>query len=294
MKKSRKNTKLWISISLLILVIFIGIGVMLYPILAARYAELVRSEIQIQYEEVIQEADTSELDAIRESAIAYNERYFRGEIDPLDPAAYGYFEELVLPDTEVMAYVIIPKLGLTLPVYHGIGDDALSQGCGHMPQSSLPVGGINTHTVISAHTGMAESPMFSDLELIEIGDIFHIHVLGEYLTYEVESVSVVLPQEVNTVMIRQGKDLATLITCTPYGVNTHRLLVTGTRIATPAAEETEPTAAPDTEEDTGSVWLEQYWHSVKIGIFISGAVVILILLVLLFLFIQKRRARRDA
>jgi len=127
----------------------------------------------------------------------------------------------------------IPKINVSLPVYHGIGTDALNIGAGHMPQSSLPVGGANTHAVISAHTGMASSPMFTDLELLVPGDTFQITVLGETLTYMIQSeadIRTVLPQQIDYVQIKENEDLVTLVTCTPYGVNSHRLLVRGIRI----------------------------------------------------------------
>lgn len=292
MKHETKPIDAKIIILLLILISLIGVGTMLYPRIAAKYAESVRSEIQTQYEEVVSVVDTSELDAVRASAEAYNNRLFSGEISPLEPEENGYYTELQLPSTEVMCYIIIPKINVYLPVYHGIGTDALGKGAGHMPQSSLPVGGLNTHTVITAHSGMAQSPMFSDLEQLEIGDIFQIQVLGETLTYEVDTINVVLPQEVDAVQIQLDKDLASLVTCTPYGVNTHRLVVTGHRVENPI-EEIQPTVSAEQEEVTTSVWTDQYWQSIKIGAGIAiGSVILAVILYFALMYGPKKQRKQ--
>ena len=283
MNKKMKPLNTGIIILLLLLISLIGVGIMLYPRIAANYAETVRSEVQTHYEEVISVVDTSELDAVRASAEVYNHRLFSGEISPLEPEENAYYDELQLPDTDVMCYISIPGIDVYLPVYHGIGNDALGKGAGHMPQSSLPVGGLDTHSVITAHSGMAQSPMFSDLERMKIGDIFQIKILGETLTYEVENISVVLPQEVDAVQIQRDKDLSSLVTCTPYGVNSHRLVVTGHRIENPTEEQIQPTVSGNEEqEDISSVWADQYWKSIKIG---AGIAVGFILLAVVLYFI---------
>ena len=278
---------------LFVLLSVVSIVLMAYPAISAIYAESVRSEIHTQYEEIINQADTSELDAARESAIAYNERLFTGKISPLTPEENGYFKELILSDSEVMCYISIPKIDVYLPVYHGIGSAALSAGAGHMPQSSLPVGGENTHAVISAHTGMANSPMFSDLELLRPGDIFQVIVLGETLTYQVQSdadILIVLPQEIEAIQIRRDEDVLTLVTCTPYGVNTHRLLVTGHRIETPTQEapeqeETTPTAL---QEDAESVYRLEYQKSIVVGAVVGVGIVTLGLIALLVVRVLRK------
>ncbi len=227
----------------LVLVLFLvclaGVAIATYPIWSEAYLSTVRAEVHYEYQQMAEKTDKQELDRYWESARAYNQKLANGEVDFLDPGASGYYEALSLPGTEVMAYVSIPKLNIQLPIFHGVGNEALDKGCGHMAQSSLPVGGESTHCAISAHTGMASSPMFSDLGLMEPGDLFQIEVLGEVLTYQVQSqedIQVVLPADVTTIAIRPGEDICTLITCTPFGVNSHRLLVTGHRIETPAPE----------------------------------------------------------
>lgn len=271
-------------ITMVFLISLIGIAVMVYPIISSKYSDSVRSQIHTEYETDLKEIDTSEIDTLRESAISYNNRLFTGQISPLTPKKNGYYQELRMKTTKVMCYVSIPRIDVLLPVYHGIGNDALSNGAGHLPQSSLPIGGMDTHAVISAHTGMAKSPMFSDLELLKKGDIFQIQVLNDTLTYEVHDINVVLPNEIESVRIQRDQDLVTLVTCTPYGVNSHRLLVTGHRIENPPEQELREIEKDREKADT-SVWTNQYWRSVKIGI---GIAIGTIIVFLIFHFILSR------
>ena len=177
-----------------------------------------------------------------------------------------------------MGYIRIPKIHVELPIFHGVATDTLDAGCGHMPQSSLPIGGESTHAVLSAHTGMASAPMFSDLPQLTVGDRFTIKILGQDLTYEIQSeadIRTVLPVEVQAVQIKSGQDLCTLVTCVPFGVNTHRLLVTGHRIT--AAEKpvsSESMEMPE-EENSPSLWKAEYMKSLWIGF---GVLVLILLM----------------
>ena len=195
----------------------------------------------------------------------------------MKPEKNGYTEQLVLDGVDAMGYIEIPAISVTLPIYHGVSSTALSKGVGHMPQSSLPVGGETTHTVLSAHTGMAGNPGFSDLETLHAGDTFSLHVLGETLTYAVTQMQVVLPAEVDSVQIQAGKDLCTLVTCTPFGVNSHRLLVRGHRI--------------DNLEEVKTVRVTA--DAVQIEpMLVAPIVAIPILLVLLLLLLLPRRRKK--
>lgn len=279
-----KRKKLLLGV-LIILAMIMGTGIAAYPVLASVYAESVRSEIHSDYISAIENEDDSQLEAARAAAEEWNRALAAGEFDPLRPEDNGYYDQLSIGSGTVMCYVTIPKINVTLPVYHGVSDAVLKKGAGHMPQSSLPIGGEGTHTVISAHSGMAGDPMFSDLELLEVGDIFYIEILGETLTYEVESIQTVLPVEIDALQRQRGRDLATLITCTPYGVNTHRLLVTGHRIETPeepeeAVEEIQQTT------DTPSVWLTYYVKALFAGLLLA------ILLFLLALVLLRHRRKK--
>ena len=276
-KQLSSKQKMILAIGGVVLMLVLGIGIMVYPIVSSAYMETVRSGIQTQYQEQIAESNQEQLDEVREAAVLYNKQLSAGELFVLEPEKNGYFEQMLVPGmTKVMAYIHIPRIHIDLPVYHGVGNDALSSGCGHMPQSSLPVGGESTHAVISAHTGLANSAMFSDLTLLKEGDVFQIDVLGETLTYEIQSsddIRTVLPGEVQAVQIKNGQDLCTLVTCTPIGVNTHRLLVTGHRIPTPTEESN--AQLPEAEvgaDNMKSPWKQEYLNSVKIGIAIMTVI----------------------
>ena len=279
-KKKKSGNKALITLLLIVMFLFC-VGMSLYPVISSWYSEQVHSEIQTKYEEVIAENDTSELDAIRQAAVEYNERLYNGQINLLDVESDGYFDQLLAPGTNVMCYVRIPCIDVRLPVYHGIGEDALQIGAGHFPQSSLPVGGVNTHAAISAHSGMASAEMFSNLELMEIGDIFFVDILGETLTYEVYAVDKVLPEDINSIKIERDKDLCTLITCTPYGINTHRLLVRGTRIETPEMPEegTDETIPGTALHDTGSVRTKNYIKASCIGLGLALVIVLIAVII---------------
>lgn len=262
------------AVIILILGLLLGIAVTAYPVVSAWYSESVRSEIHTRYEEQISVLDTSVLDKARTAAEAYNARFFAEELDPLKPAENGYYDLLKVTDNDAMGYIHIPKIRVNLPIYHGIGDDALERGCGHLPQSTLPVGGINTHAVISAHSGMASSPMFSDLGLLCEGDTFQLDILGETLTYEVDQIKTVLPVDISSIRIESGKDLVTLVTCTPYGVNTHRLLVRGHRIENPSEETITATVQAEESAVDESMWLTEYYRRVMKGSCMAGLVIV--------------------
>ena len=144
----------------------------------------------------------------------------------------GYFEALSVTDNSMIGYLKIDRINLELPIYHGTSDEVLNKGVGHLQGSSLPVGGENTHCVMSAHRGLPSSKLFTDLDRLEIGDTFQIIVMNQVLTYQVDQIKIILPTEVNDLQIIEGGDYCTLFTCTPYGINTHRLLVRGIRIET--------------------------------------------------------------
>ena len=166
-----------------------------------------------------------------------------------------------------MAYVDIPKINVYLPVQRGTDADTLERAVGHVVGTSLPVGGSSTHAVLSAHSGMASSKLFSDIDQLAADDTFYIHVLGEVLAYKVDAINTVLPTDTSLLQIENGKDYVTLVTCTPFGVNTHRLLVRGHRI--PYTPEQETTAAE--EKPTASSWTQHYLTGLGIGL---GAVAV--------------------
>lgn len=262
-----KSAKIIIIIFLL-LVIIGGILMVVYPLLSTMYYEQHHSEIVVEYDREVQEKDTSEIDKIREAAQSYNAALFRGDILPSEFEANGYFDLLNLSGNGLMGYIEIPRINVKLPVYHGVSEDVLQKGAGHMPPTSLPVGGVNTHATISAHSGLASMPMFTDLELMQIGDLFYIHILGDTLCYQVEFINTVDPNDVSDLQIQRGRDLVTLVTCTPVGVNTHRLIVRGSRIEMPQ-EQGAVADVQDAEEPQESVFYTMYWDGLRLSLILS-------------------------
>lgn len=268
------KARIGIIIAMVCLVI-VGSLIAIYPIFASEYAKRVRSEVKTYYDGAVENSNAEELARYRREAEEWNEKLFSSKISPLEPDTNGYYETLNLPNTEIIGFIRIPSIDVELPIYHSIADDVLSNGVGHMPQSSLPVGGLNTHSVLSAHSGMSNSPMFSNLELLEVGDIFYIDILGETLAYQVYEIpEPVLPADISSVQIQRGRDLCTLVTCTPYGINSHRLLVHAERIElVEVPEETKPADIQEAEP-SDDVWLRNYWSSLILG----GVLCVVILL----------------
>ena len=251
----------------LLLLFLLGLGLVGYPIVSSYYTERHQSQVHTQYQEVVEKADGEELDTARAEAEAYNELLASGataaELEALD-----YDSLLNLAGNGIMGYIEIPAIDVLLPIYHGVGEDSLEHGAGHMPSTSLPIGGRGTHAVISAHSGMATARMFTDLEQLEAGDVFYLHVLNEALSYEVDQILVVKPYQIDALKIDRGQDYVTLITCTPYGVNSHRLLVRGHRIEPEAEENASNEIASPQTESKQSTWMAKYWEGIRDGLFL--------------------------
>jgi len=226
-----------------------GTGVMLYPTVSDQINSFRQTKAIAAYHTELSQASDVKLQSIMAEAQHYNQ-----ELQSVGGgvAAAGsevlhaeYNDTLKLDVSDVMGYIEIPKINVYLPIFHGTDQSTLAAGVGHLEGTSLPVGGENTHAALSGHRGLPTAKLFTNLDKLETGDIFMIHVLNQTLYYEVESIDTVLPDQVDELSIEPGKDLVTLITCTPYGVNTHRLLVTGSRITDTELPETMiPLAAP--------------------------------------------------
>ena len=201
-------------------------------------------------------------------------------------AAENYNSQLDIAGNGIIGYVIIPKIQVNLPIYHGTDAEVLDRGVGHLLGSSLPVGGKNTHTILSGHSGMASQKMFTDLEQLVPGDVFYLNILGETMAYQVIQISTVLPYETELLSIVPGADLCTLVTCTPYGVNTHRLLVRGSRIPYEEAAAMEEETA--SVEPAASTWEAKYLQGLLVG---GGAAGIAGLLMLAATRIWKKHPR---
>ena len=255
-----------------------ALGLTLYPPISNYVNRKYASEIQTAYQELIQQTDNSVLEEAKQQAIAYNLAITPGTADAyseerLVSAAEDYDSQLDIAGNGIMGYVEIPKIQVNLPIYHGTEAEVLDRGIGHLLGSSLPVGGENTHTVLSGHSGMASQKMFTDLEQLREGDIFYLHVLDETLAYEVREIHTVLPHDTTYLGITTGEDYCTLVTCTPFGVNTHRLLVRGIRI--PNEEAKEIVSSVSFEKGAASTWEEEYIDGVLTGLCIVGVIIII-------------------
>lgn len=249
----------------------------LYPIISTIYNEKHQSRIHTQYQEQVKQMDDSAIRKAKELAIAYNKAIQPGaqlhdafSNDALLWASQDYDHQLNIAGNGIMGYVSIPSIHIHLPIYHGTNSATLEKGIGHLLGSSLPVGGGSTHSILTAHSGMANQKLFSDLPQMKIGDVFYLEVLGDTLAYQVDQIKTVLPHDTTYLAIEPERDLCTLVTCTPFGVNTHRLLVRGTRIPCEEAEEIAAETVP--EEHPVSTWEQEYWKGLSIGL---GAVALM-------------------
>ena len=257
-----------------------ALGLTLYPLVSNYVNQKYASEIQTAYQELIQQTDDSVLQEAKRRAIAYNLAITPGTADAyseesLLSAAENYSDQLDIAGNGIMGYVEIPKIQVNLPIYHGTDAEVLDRGVGHLLGSSLPVGGENTHTILSGHSGMASQKMFTDLEQLVPGDVFYLNVLNETLAYQVTEINTVLPYETDLLGIVPGEDLCTLVTCTPYGINTHRLLVRGSRIPYEEAAVLEEETA--SVESATSTWEAKYLQGLLIGCGAAGIAGLLIL-----------------
>lgn len=281
-KERRRNP--WIFLAPL-LVFAAGAGIFLYPAVSNFLAERAQTNVIRSYQAAVDESNRQKLEEEWQKAEEYNENLAG---DPVhDPFVMGsgyvlpdnYEEVLNLNGDGVMGYLEIPRIDVELPIYHGTSEEVLEKGAGHLEATALPIGGKNRHPVISAHRGLPSAELFTRLDEMEIGDWLYLSVLDETLAYEVDKITVIEPEELEFLTPEENRDLLTLLTCTPYGVNTHRLLVRGTRVP---YEETEFTKTGKEPEKSDS-WRAQYLRAV-----LTGAA----LLAVLGLIIIGRRRRR--
>lgn len=245
-----------------------ALGLMLYPLVGELVSEKYHSDVETTYTAAIEDTDAAELTAQREAAEQYNAMLSGATITEGGASAppLAYAQQLTVGG--VMAYVDIPKINVYLPVQHGTDAETLEKSVGHVVGTSLPVGGSSTHAVLSAHSGLASSKLFSDIDQLATGDTFYIHVLGEVLAYQVDNIATVLPTDTSLLQIEEGKEFVTLVTCTPFGVNTHRLLVRGHRV--PYVPEQEATAAA--EKPAASSWTQHYLTGLGIGLSVVAVI----------------------
>ena len=227
------------NVILLTLGFLVGICVLLYPSFSNFWNSKTQTRLIVNYESVLDHLEPEDYTAIFQKAYDYNKALYQTNFPLADyKNVPGYYDALKVEGTSIMGYLKIDKIGVELPVYHGTSDQVLNVGVGHLEGTSLPVGGESTHCVLSAHRGLPSAKLFTDLDRLEQTDTFQITILDQVLTYQVDQIKVITPKEIDDLKIESGKDYCTLLTCTPYGINTHRLLVRGIRIETIAEKPT--------------------------------------------------------
>lgn len=285
MKKTHKHyqQRNYSKIILVSIILSVAILLILYPFIANYIFEHRADGIIETVEQTTAKTNQAQFEEELEKAKQYNETLANGHIQLKDPFIEDSLKEdtaeynslLNMTEDGVMGFVKIPCINVSVPLYHGTSEDILQIGAGHLQGTSLPIGGMSTHSVITGHTGLSSAKIFTDLTELEQGDIFMLHVMGQKLAYQVDKISVVLPSEMDEIQITPGKDYCTLVTCTPYSVNTHRLLVRGSRIPYPEEAE-KPEIFQKTK--TESQWMEEYVKSI-----IISALCFIVLLVILLL-----------
>lgn len=259
--------------------LIIGLSFFMYPIVSNWYTEYSARVVIREYDETVQKMGYESLNRFAKQAEDYN-RYLSGDGSSGSLVSY----EKILAVTEAIGYIDVPKIGAYYPIYHGLSDSVLQKGIGHMEGTSMPIGGESTHCVLAGHTGLPTSKLFTDLDTLNIGDIFYIHVLDRVLKYRIDQIQTVLPNESDYVRIEKGKDYVTLVTCTPYGINDHRLLVRGSRVPIETvvkddADEDEQVELPvyHTEETKVPVrTMLWYFAAAAMGIMVLGILAILL------------------
>lgn len=288
----REKQRTIITISLAVLFFLLALGLTVYPIFSNRYNAAHQSQIHTEYREAVQALPDTAIPDARAKAQAYNEELWSSIVrhgsyskNSVTSAVEEYAQLLDLTGTGTMGYVHIPKLGVSLPIYHGTEEETLDRGVGHLIGSSLPIGGSSTHTILTGHSGLASQKMFSDLDKLEVGDTFYLEVLNEVLAYEVDQINTVLPHDTTYLGLEENKDLCTLVTCTPFGVNTHRLLVRGHRIPyTPENTENPAIELAETEESVDSTWEQEY----EKGVYLAIGIVAIICLILFVVWLTQK------
>lgn len=272
----------WIRRHLLTVVmtagLIIGISLLLYPSVANYWNTYHQAKTIMDYSETVANMDKEDYKKILKNAREYNVRLAETGIkwNMTDAERAEYNKELSIDETGIMGFVSIPKFHIRCPIFHGTEEETLQTAIGHIEGSSLPVGGESTHTLISGHRGLPSARLFTDLDKVKEGDTWTLTILNETITYECDQIRIVLPDDLSDLRIEEGKDYCTLITCTPYGVNTHRLLVRGHRV---------PNANGSADVTADAIQIEPIY----IAPFLAGPILVILLIILL---ISTRRAKR--
>lgn len=295
-KKRKRKRKVNIGkIFAVFVTVCLSLGLMLYPFISNYFSEKHAQSVVNTIEKAADNADVNQYKDELKAAQKYNKVLATGKIklkDPFDESAEDKEEKeykslLNMTDDGVMGFIKIPCIDVSLPIYHGTSEAVLEIGAGHLQGTSLPIGGESTHSVITGHTGLSSAKLFTDLTELEEGDMFFLNVMGEKLAYKIDQITKVLPEEISNLKIENGKDYCTLVTCTPYGVNTHRLLVRGER--TDYVEATEDQSNFEVKK-TKSQWQEEYIKSIIIASI--GFILMIIVLVSVRYILYKKQEKQ--
>lgn len=270
-KKSSVGSK--IINFLLALIMIVGLSLLLYPTVSDWWNQFHQSRAIASYSEYVSSIDPAEYAAYIEEAHTYNEYLWTmpNRYIPTEEEHQWYESILNVTGNGIMGYIKIPKINVNLPIYHGVEDVVLQIAVGHIEGTSLPVGGEGVHTVLSGHRGLPSAKLFTDLDQLLEGDIFTLTVLNETITYEIDQIRIVLPAEVDTLTLEEGQDYCTLVTCTPYGINSHRMLVRGRRIEN-LAEEIEVVVTADAK----------LFEPLKVAPLIAAPILVILFITMMF------------
>ena len=277
--KKKKNR---LTTIILVAMLLVGLSLLLYPSFSEYWNSFHQSRAIMGYMESVSQMDTKDYDQIMASARAYNESLYTGAKRWFlnEEAKQKYESELAVSADGAMGFITIDKIHVKLPIYHGTAESVLQTSIGHIDWTSLPVGGENSHCVLSGHRGLPSAKLFSDLDKLVEGDVFSISVLNETLSYQVDQIRVVEPEDISDLQIEEGKDYCTLVTCTPYGINSHRLLVRGHRVDNPQG---------DAKVVADAMVIDKIYVVPFVGV-----PILLILLILLLFSTGKHARRRDS
>ena len=291
MKKKVLNT---IINFILVLIFLAGLSLLLYPTFSEYWNSFRQSRAIVNYNKEMTQLDDSRYEEVRKSAEEYNKRILeRTNVYYMDDAEMeDYYSQLKATNSGIIAYVEIPKIKCSLPVYHGTNEGVLQTAIGHLEWTSLPIGGANTHTVLSGHRGLPSAKLFTDLDKMEVGDRFYIRVLNEVLTYEVDQILVVLPEETDDLRIVEGEDYCTLFTCTPYAVNTHRLLVRGKRVETVVTQDDAGNDIEVSPMDLETLEKQRLANDLQRAVIVVVAIVVIMLGLVIVLKGSKKKKKR--
>lgn len=283
----KKQIKRRLPLVFIFLVLLAGIALFMYPIVSNWYGEYTANTEITSYDTKIQQVGDDAIKRMQKAAEDYNTALAVHDSKKISSTDYNS----LLAVTDSIGYIEIPKINVYLPIYHGMDDDVLQKGVGHMEGTSLPVGGRSTHAVLAGHTGLPSANLFTDLDQLEKGDTFYIHALDKVLAYEVDQVKTVLPSETDDIQIQEKEDYVTLITCTPYGINSHRLLVRGTRIPYKTQDMAHTNPWPVVHKEQQKIPFRTIvWYAALIII----AIVILVILLILFIPVfHKRKQNKE-